>query len=713
MPSGPAEVGCKISMLALDRGRRARDDQLHGGLPLVLREAWRVGKHEARTVTPRYRAGVFTHPAFRAALAVLSLFCAAPSGCGGGGGAGGGNFTPPVAINPAAPTAATTNTAGTNPNLTEADVNTIVLQAINEANARGKPATIAVVDRVGNVLTVAQMSGAPASATITSGRGVTTGLENKVLPTTLAAIAKALTAAYLSSNGNAFTTRTANQIIQEHFDPGVANSPAGPLFGVQFSQLACSDFNTVAAATGGAVNAGPHRSPAGFSADSGGLPLYQNGVLAGAIGVISRPTYSGDLNIFNVDVDDDEVIAIAGGTGFEAPASILASNIAVNGLTLRYTDASSANLAAPVSAAGSFVPVPVSGYFAGPAAGHTAVAGLIYGSNDGLSGVAPDGVFGPVLYPGATTPAFVFTDGAGKVLDMPTAGLAPAGGAAITAAEAQGLMTSALNVAFSARAAIRVPTNSFAQVTVTVVDLDGNVLAQARTPDAPVFGADVSRQKARSSVFFSRTDAAARINAISAPASTATGTFADYITRSQTLIGPTAFADGIAWSEVAIGDVSRPFYPDGIDGSPPGSLSLPFASWSVFSTGLQLDLVLSDILAGTTGAAPPAVGCANLAGAGLPAVSGDKTQLANGLQIFSGGTPIYRGTTLVGAIGVSGDGIQQDSLVAFLGVQNGPSTLSNAPAAIRADQLTPGGVRLRFVNCPAAPFLDSRVQNPC
>jgi hypothetical protein len=46
-------------------------------------------------------------------------------------------------------------------------------------------------------------------------------------------------------------------------------------------------------------------------------------------------------------------------------------------------------------------------------------------------------------------------------------------------------------------------------------------------------------------------------------------------------------------------------------------------------------------------------------------------------------------------------------------VQNGPSSLSNAPAAIRADQLTPGGVRLRFVNCPAAPFLDSRVQNPC
>ncbi len=666
--------------------------------------------HKAQAKTAQSRRGLFANPAFRAAVAMLSLVCAAPSSCGGGGGGGDGGF----AIGGAAPTPATVGTPASPSNsLTEADVNQIVLQAINEAGARGAAATIAVVDRVGNVLTVAQMPGAGATATITSNRGVTTGLENVALPTPLAAITKALTAAYLSSNGNAFTTRTANQIIQEHFNPGVADTPAGPLFGVQFSQLACSDFNTAASATAGATNAGPHRSPAGFSADAGGIPLYKNGVLAGGIGVISGTTYSADLNIFNVDAAPDEIIAIAGGTGYEAPPAIIASNIALNGLTLRYTDASSSNLAAPVSATGSFAPLMVKGYFAGAGAGHTAVNGLTYGSPDGASGVVQDGTIGAVLYPGLSTPAYVFTDGAGHVLYPPTTGLVPTGGAAITATEAQGLMVSALNVALSARAAIRNPTNSFSQVTATVVDLDGNVLAQARTPDAPVFGADVSRQKARSAVFFSRPDAAAKINAITAPASTATGTFADYITRSQALIGPTAFADGVAWSEVAIGDVSRPFYPDGIDGMPPGSLSLPFPSWSVFSTGLQLDLAKSDILTGTTGAPAPAIGCANIGGAGLPAASGGKTQLANGLQIFSGGTPVYRNGTLVGAIGVSGDGIQQDSMIAFLGVQNGPGSLANAPSTIRADQLTVGGVHPRFVNCPAAPFLTSRVQNPC
>ncbi|HYM72726.1 MAG TPA: heme-binding protein [Stellaceae bacterium] len=661
-------------------------------------------------MTDSRRPRFLHHPAFRAAMAVLSVWCMAPGGCGGG--SSGANNSNPNAITPAAPV------ADTSPNLTESDVNTIVLQAINEATARGRPATIAVVDRVGNVLAVTQMAGAPVLATVTSGRGVTTGLETVQVPTTLAALAKAYTGAYLSSNGNAFSTRTANQIVQEHFNPGVRGTPGGPLFGVQFSQLACSDFNTAASPVAGGTNAGPHRSPLGFSADSGGLPIYKNGVLAGGIGVMTKTIYGANLNIFAVPIDDDEVVAIAGTTGYAAPPAITADNIAVGGLTLQYIDASSANLAAPVSAAGTFTPLPVAGYWAGPAAGHTANAGLIYGSADGASGVAPDGALGPVIYPGTTQTSYVFTDGAGHILYQPTAGAMPADGNAITAAEAKGLTTAALNVAYSARAAIRVPTNSFAQVTVTVVDLDGNVLAQARTPDAPIFGADVSRQKARSAVFFSRPDAAAKINAITAPASTVTGTFADYITRSQLLIGSGTFSNSLAWAAVSIGDVARPFYPDGIDGNQPGSLSLPFDRWSVFSTGLQVDLVTSDIVAGTTGALAPATGCGNANGRGLPPTASGKTQLANGLQIFSGSVPIYRGNVLVGAVGVSGDGIQQDSLISFLGLdrfaaQDGANPIANAPAAIRVDLLKPAGVNLRYTNCPAAPFVDSTVQNPC
>src|SRR3954471_2442793 len=693
-------------------------------------------------MTARRQPGLFAHPAFRAAVAMLAVWCAAPSGCGGGGGGAGGDFTPPLATNPAAPTS-----TGAAPNLTVGDVNAIVLQAINEANARGRPSTIAVVDRVGNVLTVAQMPGAPTALTIDTGRNIGAGLENRtvvppnVIPTTMGAIARAITGAYLSSNGNAFTTRTANQILQEHFNPGVRNTPGGPLFGTQFSQLSCSDFNTTASTVPGATNVGPHRSPLGFSPGSSGLPLYKNGVLAGGIGVMAENIYSFDPNVFDVDQDDGEIIAIAGQVGYEPPPQILASNITVNGITLRYTDATPANLKAPVRSTGSFTPVAVPpvlantgnpGYFAGPAAGQTAIAGTVYGAPE--SGIVPDGTFGPVLYPGTTIRSFVFVDAAGNVRNPPTNGLVPVG-AAITAAEAQALMTSTLNVAYMGRAQIRNPNNSFIQVSVSIVDLDGNVLAHARTPDAPVFGADVARQKARSAVFFSRGDAPAMINNITAPPPSTgppngTGPFSDYITRSQALVGPGVFADGIAWSEVGVGDISRPFYPDGIDGNPPGSLSLPFSRWSLFSTGLQLDLVAGDILNGIATGAQPQQGCAfigavpvpgqllpNLVpGIVLPTLSGGKTLLANGLQIFSGGFPIYRGNVLVGGIGISGDGIQQDSMVSYLGIQNGPQTLNNAPQSIRNDTLAPpagNGIFLRYVNCPASPFLTSDVQNPC
>ncbi len=147
------------------------------------------------------------------------------------------------------------------------------------------------------------------------------------------------------------------------------------------------------------------------------------------------------------------------------------------------------------------------------------------------------------------------------------------------------------------------------------------------------------------------------------------------------------------------------FLPDGINGTVNGPLSKPFGQWSPFSVGLQLDLVrdkiVGNILAGTnTGPCSP-----------VPAVT-------NGIQIFPGAVPIYRGATLIGAIGVSGDGIDQDDMVAFLGLANAGVALgtgvANAPAAIRAD--TVGGIaggQLRYVNCPFAPFLDTTSTNVC
>ena len=610
------------------------------------------------------------------ALCLLgALFLGAPS-CGGGGGSP--DAAPASANDPA-------------PFLTVANVNAIVLQAINEANARNRPATIAVVDRVGNVLAVTQMAGAPANARVTSQRGIGgSGLEEVDVPAQLAAIAKAMTGAYLSSGGNAFSTRTASQIVQENFLPGEAMQMGGPLFGVQFSQLPCSDV--VQSAPGGGAGPGPKRSPLGLSADPGGLPLYKNGRPVGGIGIVADGLYTLDRNVFDFDADTDELIAIAGTSGFRPAGSIRADNITVAGKSLRYVDSDA--LAAPVAAPGAFTPLAVAGYFDG-----TVRDGREYGT--AASGIRPDN---GATYPGID--AHVLDDGTGANRFAPRAGLAPAGGAALTAAEARLLVQRGLETALRSRAQIRKPTDSFVQVTVSVVDIDGNILALARTADAPVFGTDVSVQKARSAAFLSRAQAGNDLVALG-------GSFATTLANTRAFLGPAALADGIAYSSRAIGNLARPFYPDGINGNGNGPLSLPFATWSPFSTGFQLDLVAPDLVALLGGAAPPAAGCAGPGRAGLGTASGGRTRLANGLQIFAGGVPVYRGATLVGAVGVSGDGIDQDDMVAYLAVQNAGGTLNQAPQLLRADTLVPQGTRLRYVNCPVAPFLDSQEQSPC
>ena len=228
--------------------------------------------------------------------------------------------------------------------LTSADVQQIIAQAVNEANAQGVGATIAVTDRVGNVLAVFQMSNADphlravaeVARTIPQGplRGDVlvgadgSGLDGLSIPLAapLGAIAKAVTGAYLSSSGNAFTTRTASQIIQENFNPEETFQASGPLSGVQFSQLACSDLSTRFESNNGAGTVvgsmvGPRRSPLGLAGDPGGMPLYKNGVVVGGIGVISDGVYGIDLSLTDVDSDleiQDELIALAGLTGFAA-----------------------------------------------------------------------------------------------------------------------------------------------------------------------------------------------------------------------------------------------------------------------------------------------------------------------------------------------------------------------------------------------------------
>jgi hypothetical protein len=74
--------------------------------------------------------------------------------------------------------------------------------------------------------------------------------------------------------------------------------------------------------------------------------------------------------------------------------------------------------------------------------------------------------------------------------------------------------------------------------------------------------------------------------------------------------------------------------------------------------------------------------------------------LPNGIQIFPGSVPLYKNGVLVGAIGISGDGVDQDDLIAAAGA-NGFSP----PTQIRSDQIFVRGVRLPFLKFPRSPNL--------
>jgi uncharacterized protein GlcG (DUF336 family) len=423
-------------------------------------------------------------------------------------------------------------------------------------------------------------------------------------------------------------------------------TPSGPLFGVQFSSLPCTDIKHPPL-------------PLGLSGDPGGIPLYRNGEPVGGIGVEGDGIYGIDRDAFDNDQPFEERIALAGSRGFEAPADVRGDTILLDGVRLPFTNST---MPAPIPTIafddlpGAVVPVQLAAFT----------------FFDGTIGPTPDARFD---FTAATLAGL-----AGRIVrdrpDLPgppfTSSTTPDG---LTAAEVERIISQALQQAYKTRAAIRQPAGSFAQVNITVVDVDGTVLGHFGTPDAPFFGLDVSAQKARTSAFFSSSRAAQDL---------ITAGFTDFVNAAQ--------ADGLdldgsfAFSDRGAGFLNRPFFPDGIDGSEHGPFSRPIDEWSPFNVGMQLELVKDALLSILTGG--PAQACSTITG------------MESGMQIFAGSVPLFKNGRLVGSIGVSGDGIDQDDLIASAG-----STGFEAPAAVRSDQIMVRGVRLPFVRFPRNPEL--------
>ncbi|MDA9043827.1 heme-binding protein [Pseudomonadales bacterium] len=596
------------------------------------------------------------------------------------------------------------------------DVAGILDQAIEQMIARGATGVVSISDRVGNILAVSQHGVSTRYVQVAPGPGAETasgnvGLQSALVPRTAVAISKAVTGAYVSSGGNAFSTRTASMIIQPHFPPTTytVGLESGPLFGLQFSQLACSDV-MASAETELDHNIGPRKSPLGMSADPGGFPLYKEGVLVGGIGVSTKAIYGFDDNVEDFDEDIDEAIALLAASHFLPPAEIRADKISVDGTLLRYSDVAllepASNLVDALAQSdrdlidASLISVP--GYF-------DSAQGIKVGQQYGQegSGVRPS-TRDEFAIPGA----FILSDGAGRNR-FPIKAAADGGGSEmpLTKDEVRQLLETAHQTMSAARGQIRRPLNQSARVSMVVVDTTGEILGLVIGSDAPIFGLDVAVQKARTATFFSSELAATYLVGLNRDE------ISDYVQRVRVFLNdPLALTGQHAFSDRAGGNLSRPYFPDGELGRPHGPLSRPITEWSPFATGLQESLVRPELvkhLGFVDGLSedPGANECVGLLNEG-----DDIHLLGNGIQIFPGSVPIYRGSTLIGGIGVSGDGVDQDDMIAFLSVHlagEASGTFGNAPKEIRADTIEVDNVRLRYISCPFNPFLDESEQEVC
>ena len=222
-------------------------------------------------------------------------------------------------------------------------------------------------------------------------------------------------------------------------------------------------------------------------------------------------------------------------------------------------------------------------------------------------------------------------------LITPTAG--PLGG--LSATDVKQILDNAEAEANLTRAAIRLPLGSRTRMVISVADLDGTIIGLRRMADSTVFSVDVAASKARNMVYF---NSGARLSS----------------DLNQVPIGTAVTNRTISFG-------AEPLFPAGIDGSSAG----PFFNLFTMDT------------------ANP---CTQGSQSGAP---NDKK---SGIVFFPGSAGLYRNGVLVGGLGVSGDGVDQDDFVTSAGTKG-----FEAPASIRADQVFISGVRLPYFKFPRNP----------
>jgi uncharacterized protein GlcG (DUF336 family) len=248
----------------------------------------------------------------------------------------------------------------------------------------------------------------------------------------------------------------------------------------------------------------------------------------------------------------------------------------------------------------------------------------------------------------------------------------------MTAADVTAIINRGIAEANQVRAAIRLPLNRTAKMVFAVADRNGNILGLYRMPDATVFSIDVAVAKARNVAYYAN------------PA------------QLQPIDQVPGVPAGTAFTNRTFRYLAEPRFPEGIDGFPPGPFSI------LNDGGVQVETGRNS--------GPPLPASAFQSVQGFDAFNPgtnfhDPYNVANqnGIVFFPGSAPLYKDTTgsgvrqLVGGLGVSGDGVDQDDDVTFEAAR-GFEPPFNVP---RADEVMVRGARLpyqKFNRNPHVPF---------
>jgi uncharacterized protein GlcG (DUF336 family) len=518
------------------------------------------------------------------------------------------------------------------PPLCASEVEAIITRAITVLD---QPLVVAVVDRVGNPLGVFRKTGAPTHvAGNFSGEAL---LNNPLYDAGEVAVSLARTAAFFSHNQAPLSSRTVRFISGIHFPPGVRFTPNAALYGIENTNRGC-DFNA-------AFNEGKEVPRARAL---NGLPCNSTDRRGCSLGITT-----GKLNFADKDPVDEDVVAVNPGG-----IPLFKGNTAVGGVGVVGNFSGDLAELVALGAALQLPPgsgvIPAPAFFLGDLRERVFIDGIrLPFANIDLPKVVKQLVRGKIpkglkIDP-APTGEFILTPRDGQCFDREENNgvcraapegylIGPNAGAKLSREEVDRIVQNSVETADDTRAVIRFPRGARAKMMISVADVDGTLLAVYRMPDATIFSIDVATAKSRNVIYFSSREPNVRNDLPGVP-------------------------EGTSVSNRTLSFGGQPLYPPGIDTGGEG----PF-----FRT-----LYIPDTI--------------------TPCTQGTQPTNPNqsGIVFFPGSLPLYRNGEVVGGLGISGDGVEQDDYVTV-----GGAIGFEPPPSIRADQFFIRGARLAYLKFP-------------